>query len=84
MKTDTSGKLCAATPEEYVRMRIVHAGKDKKIGWRKINEIEKQINGHSVAWAKIYKSGENHGHQGRVIDSKVTKSNNRSTMYIKA
>jgi hypothetical protein len=82
MKTDKSGKICVTTPEEYIKMGLVHAGKDKIINWRKINEMEKEMNGHSVAWAKIYKSGENHGQQGRVIDSKVTRSNNRSTMYI--
>ena len=82
MKTDKSGKLCIATTEEYKKMGQMHAGKDKRISWRKIEEIEKQLNGHSIAWVKIYGTGENHGHTDRVIDSKVTKSKNRSTMYV--
>ena len=82
MKTDKSGKMCVTTPEEYIKMGLVHAGKDKIISWRKINEMEKEINGHSIAWAKMHNSGENHGHQGRVMDSKVNRSNNRSTMYV--
>ena len=61
-------------------MRLVHAGKDKKIGWREIKEMEKQINGHSIAWVKMHGTGENHGHTDRVIDSKVTSSKNRSKM----
>ena len=79
---DKSGKLCVASIEEYVKMGLVHAGKDKHISWGKIEEIEKQINGHSIAWFKMHGTGENHGHKDRVIDSKVTRSKNRSTMYV--
>ena len=75
-------KLCVASRDAYVKMGMIHAGKDKKIGEKEIAEMEKQINGHSVAWAKMHNTGEHHGHKDRVIDSKVSKSKNLSTMYL--
>ena len=82
IKTDKSGKLCVSTRDEYVKMGMMHAGKDKKITRKEIHEMEKQTNGHSIAWAKMQNTGENHGHRGRVMDSKVGKSKNLSTMYV--
>ena len=70
-----------ATRQEYVKMGLVHTGKDKKIGWQEITEMEKQTNGH-IAWAKMYDTGGNHGQLNRVIDSKVGKSKNIPTMYV--
>ena len=57
LKTDKSGKLCVASKEEYVKMGLVHVGKDRKIGWKEIEEMEKQINGHSIAWVKMHGRG---------------------------
>ena len=82
LRTDKSGKLCVATRDTYVQMGMIHTEKDKKIGWKEIQEMEKQINGHSIAWAKMHNTGESHGHQSRVIDSKVSRSKNLSTMYL--
>ena len=82
LKTDKSGKLCLATVEEYIRMGNEHAGKDAPIGRKEIEEMENQINGHSIAWVKMHGTGANNGHRNRVIDSKITRSKNISTMYI--
>ena len=82
LKTDKSGKLCVASRDAYVKMGMIHTEKDKKIGWNEIQEMEKQINGHSVAWVKMHNTGEHHGHHDRVIDSKVSRSKNLSTMYL--
>ena len=82
LKTDKSGKLCVASVEEYIRMGKEHAGKDKLVSRKEIAEIEKEINGHSIAWVKMNGTGDNNGHKNRVIDSKVTRSKNISTMYI--
>ena len=49
LKTDKSGKLCVATREEYIKLGQVHTSKDKRVYSREIIEIEKNINGHSVA-----------------------------------
>ena len=82
LNTDKSGKLCVASRDEYVKMGTIHTSKDKKIGWREIHEMEKQTNGQSIAWAKMHNTGESHGQLHRVIDSKVTRSKNLSTMYL--
>ena len=82
MKTDKSGKLCVATMEEYVKMGNKHASKDKIVYRREILEIEKNINGHTYAWTKMWDTGGEHGQQGRVLDAKVSHSENLSTMYV--
>ena len=82
LRTDKSGKLCVASRDAYVKMGMIHTEKDKKIGWKEIEEMEKQINGHSIAWVKMHNTGESHGHKDRVIDSKVSRSKNLSTMYL--
>ena len=82
LRTDKSGKLCVASRDAYVKMGMMHTNKDKKIGWKEIEEMEKQINGHSIAWVKMYNTGESHGHKDRVMDSKVSRSRNLSTMYL--
>ena len=74
--------MCVASVEEYIRMGKEHAGKDKLVSRKEIAEIEKEINGHSIAWVKMNRTGDNNGHKNRVIDSKVTRSKNISTMYI--
>ena len=61
MKTDKSGKLCVATMEEYVKMGNKHASKDKIVYRREILEIEKNINGHTYAWTKMWDTGGEHG-----------------------
>ena len=41
LKTDKSGKLCVATREEYTKLGMVQARKDKIIGRKEIKEMEK-------------------------------------------
>ena len=47
LKTDKSGKLCVATMEDYIKMGQKHTNKDKLVYRREIQEIEKNINGHT-------------------------------------
>ena len=82
LKTDKSGKLCVATTEEYIKMGYKHTKKDKIIYRREIQEIEKNINGHTFAWTKMWDTGGEHGQQGRVLDGKITHSENISVMYL--
>ena len=82
MKTDKSGKLCVATMEEYVKMGAKHTCKDSLVYRREIIEIEKNINGHTFAWTKMWDTGGEHGQQGRVLDGKITHSENISVMYL--
>ena len=44
--------------------------------------MEKQLNGHVFFWAKMWNSGESHGHRGRIIDSKVVSSEQLADMYL--
>ena len=82
LKTDKSGKLCVATREEYERMGHEHTKKDVEIGRKQIIEMEKQLNGHVFFWAKIWGSGEAHGHKDRIIDSKVVSSEQLADLYL--
>ena len=82
MKTDKSGRFVVASEEEYKKLGEVHTRKDRKIDRQELIEIERQLNGHSTAWAKMWNSGVNHGHKGRIISSKKTTSNNTSDMYL--
>ena len=82
LKTDKSTKLCVATMEEYIKMGQKHTKNDKQVYRREIQEIEKNINGHTFAWSKMWDTGGEHGHLGRVIDSKVSHSENVSIMYV--
>ena len=50
LKTDKSGKFMVVSQEEYRKMGAVHTNKDKLISMREVEEIEKQINGHSTFW----------------------------------
>ena len=68
--------------EEYIKMGSKHTSKDKPIYRKELIEIEKNINGHTFAWTKMWDTGGEHGHMGRVIDSKITHSENISTMYV--
>ena len=76
MKTDKSSKFCITTLEEYRKMGETHVAGDKKINREEMKQIERVLNGHTVAWAKMQQSGENHGHKPRIIASKSTKSDN--------
>ena len=70
------------TIEEYKKMGEAHTGNDRKIDLKEIDRIEKHLNGHCIAWSKMWNSGENHGHMPRIMESKVTKSKNSSDMYL--
>ena len=76
MKTDKSSKLSITNLEEYIRMGQEHTHKDIIIDRAEIMRIEAFLNGHCRAWGKIWQSGKNNGHTGRIMTSKTTRSNN--------
>ena len=82
MDTDKSGRFVVASMEEYKRMGEDHTGKDSKILATEIDLIEKQLNSHCIAWAKMQNSGENWDHMSRIMESKTTKSRNTSKMRL--
>ena len=82
LKTDKSGKFYIVSQEEYRKMGAVHTSKDKLISMKEVEEIEKQLNGHSTFWCKMWRSGDTHGHKDRIIDSKVCRSCKVASMYV--
>ena len=63
-------------------MGNVHTTKDKKIKRKELTDTEKLLNAHCVAWGKMWGSGDNHDHRGRIVNSKKTNSENFADMYI--
>ena len=82
LKTDKSGKGCLATVEKYRELGKEHVEKDEKIDRKVVREIDKILNGHSRAWDKMWATGEAHKHQGRVMSSKTSSSENRADLYL--
>ena len=82
IKTDKSTKLAACTEEAYRQMGEEHTKKDKQISRQEVVEKEKILNSHVTAWSTIWKSGQDHGHQGRIIASKTTSSENLGDLYV--
>ena len=82
MNTDKSGRFVIATMEEYKKMGQDHISKDKPVTSTEIDLIEKQLNGHCIAWAKMNNSGENWNHMSRIMESKTSKSRNTAKMRL--
>ena len=55
---------------------------DTLIRRQEIIEIKENLNGHSKAWVNIWNSGRDHNHFERIINSKVTRSENVADMYL--
>ena len=70
------------TVEDYKKLGMKHTEKDKKIGRVEIIEIEKNLNGHSIAWVKMFNSGQDHKHGERIMSSKITRSENMADLYV--
>ena len=82
IKTDKSSRFAVCSEEAYIRMGKIHTTKDKIITREVLEDLEKQLNTHCVAWGKIFNSGDNHDHRGRIINSKKTVSENTADLYI--
>ena len=82
MNTDKNGRFVIASLEEYKKMEEDHTKKDKPITATEIDIIEKQLNGHCIAWAKMNSCGENWNHMPRILESKTTKSRNVAKMRL--
>ena len=82
LKTDKSSRFAVCSEEAYLRMGGEHTKKDKVIDRDTIVETEKLLNAHVVAWGKLWNSGDNHEHRGRIVNSKKTLSENTADLYI--
>ena len=82
MKTDKSGKMSVTTRDKYLEMGREHVGEDDEVGRVKIVETDKILNDHSSAWCTIWRTGRDHEHQDRVLQSKLSRSENRANLYL--
>lgn len=80
--TDKTGKLSAVSLEVYKQMGSVHTCKDSKITWEKATEIQKDINGHVLAWLKFTSAGESHQHEERFRMTCTSQAAAPATMYL--
>ena len=82
MKTDKSGKFSVTNREKYIEMGQVHIGKDREVTREEIRSTDKTLNEHSSAWCSIWRTGQNHQQEDRVMQSKMSRSENRAKLYL--
>ena len=82
MLTDKSGKFAVVSPEIYLKMGLVHTKKDKQISWEKVNELQREQNGHCSMWLKMSNMGENFQHEARLRETCLNKSCNVSSFHL--
>ena len=82
MRTDKSGKFSITTREKYLEMGQVHIGNDKEVKRVRMREIDKIMNDHSAAWCSMWNTGKDHGHEDRILSSKMSRSENRANLYL--
>ena len=70
------------TKEDYIKLGEEHVRKDKEITLDEVKEKEKILNSHSLAWLKMWNTGEAHQHKDRIRSSKVSHSGNRADLYL--
>ena len=63
-------------------MGETHVKNDKIIDRKKVRETDKIMNEHSRAWCSIWRTGEAHGQEDRILSSKTTKSENTAKLYL--
>ena len=74
LKSDKSGRMIAKRKEEYVKMGRKSNSKDKKLSRKEVQNIERDINDHTIMLCKIFNARENHDHLSRIIKLKVVES----------
>ena len=82
MKTDKSGRFVVTTPEKYKELGKEHTEKDTEISWGQVKELERRVNQHTIAWELIWRTGEDHNHQERIMRSKATRSGNQANLNL--
>ena len=68
--------------DEYLSLGEKLNSKDKEIDRKEMRRIERRINEHTKLWCKILNAGEQHGHFKRIVNSKVTNSEQAASKYL--
>ena len=82
MKTDKSGKMCISTKEKYIELGMQHVKGDKEISREELRCIERILNGHGMSWSKMWGTGKAHNQEDRVMNSRVSSSENTSDLLV--
>ena len=80
--TDKSSKMCVMRREDYLLLGEEHVSKDRVIDRQEALKREKLLNQHALAWCRMWRTGENHSHEDRIRQSKVTNSENKAELYL--
>ena len=59
-----------------------HTSKDEEVSWERVREMERKVNSHTIAWNLIWRAGEDHGHQERILKSRATRSGNQARLSL--
>ena len=82
VQTDKTGKLCIMSREAYEEAGLVHTIKDEEVGQKKVEEVEREINGNVSLLAKFFRLGKAWNQVGRVRETLLTKSQSVCPMYL--
>ena len=75
------GKIAAIKKEDYLKMGLAANKDDKKVNRKELKKIEKEINDNTRMLVKVMNMGENNDHLQRILDSKLTSSEQAAPMY---
>ena len=78
--TDKSSKMCMMRRDDYLKLGEDHVNKDRIIDRAELIKRERVLNQHSLSWCKMWRTGQDHGHEDRVRASKITNSENRAEL----
>ena len=81
VKTDKSGKLTVMNADKYKELGVNMKGDDIEIDRRELRRIEGQVNAQTKFWTNILNSGLDHGHKERILNSKISESQNSAPKY---
>ena len=67
--TDKTGNFAVLTRETYLVSGMKHTRGDIEVGWKEVEEAQKEVNGHVAMILKIFRVGEYWGHVDRVRET---------------
>ena len=76
-----SGRLVVSTQEDCLASMEPHVVNDVTITLEERNQIEANLNGHTLQLARIFKMGGDHGHWDRITSALVNKSGHIPVLY---
>jgi hypothetical protein len=72
MESDKSGKVTIETPDSYIKAANKHIENDAEITEKEEKKIEESFNAHGRVLSRVFRLGEAHNHEARVIEAMTT------------